>query len=590
MTKLGIETLSPAESTLPAASTRPELIAEPPGPAAHGFLPKLCGGLGVFLVVLGIYVLTSPGRIDIIDGEARFDVTYNWLVRGRPIFTDPWIGPLAGVPGRDGQLYSYYGAPPSIVAMPLVWLGIHVYRSAIEPTQFLFSLTSSILGAAIAPVLLLLYLELGVRLRTAILWTLVSSFATLVWPVSNSTFDNAQHAFFALAALYCAYLSAKRQSKTLAVLGGLLAAVLIFYQEYFVLLVPFLALATLEWTPKDNPPGVPSTTTSESALTRADGAMKRIFRSALDLVREAWDVQGDARSACVRYAFFLGTSAMGVVLTLAYNDYRFGSWFANGKRFHAGPPVLGSPVMGLLTLLVSPGKSIFLYSPALVLGLLGFGQLRRRAPELAGAIAASSVALIMFFSFISFAGGDWCWGPRYLTPLLPFFALAFPFAANLKLNRGVIVTVVALGLLVQVLALSVENQRFFFERGLNDFFWAENPTFYLTHSALFARFSEVLSLRQGVPATARFFTPVPQTDLATYALLGPLPPIPRNLAPLWMRNFKIFYLPRPWPLWMSYLPAERRPIEMSNWIVGLAGVSLLGSILVLLGLRTKEQV
>jgi hypothetical protein len=590
MTKLGIETLSPAESTLPAAGIRPELLAEPPGPAAHGFLPKLYAGLGVFLVVLGIYVLTSPGRIDIVDGEARFDIAYSLVAKGRPIFTDPLIGSLMGVPGRGGDRYSFYGAPGSVFAMPLVWLGLRAHPSTIQPVQFLFSLTSPILGAGIAPILFLFYLELGVTLRKAVLWTLVTGFATLVWPVSNSTFDNAQHAFFALAALYCAFLSAKRNSKALAIVGGLLAAILILYQEYFTLLAPLLALAVIDWKSRSDVGVAPSTATREPALARADAALKRTFRSGLELVRQAWDAPGDARSSCVRYVLFGVASSLGLVLTLAYNDYRFGSWFNDGKFSLAGPPLFGSPVLGLLTLLVSPGKSVFLYSPTLVLGLLGFGQLRRRSRELAGAIAGCGVVLVLFLSCILCVGGDWCWGPRYLTPLLPFFSLAFPFTANIKIRRWAIVAVVALGLLVQVLALSVENQRFFFERGLNDFFWAEHPAFYLTHSALFARFGEVASLRQGVPATARFFTSVPQTDLATYSLLGPPPQIPRNLAPLWMRDFKIFYLPRPWPLWMSYLPAERRPIDMSNWIVGLTGVGLLGSILVLLGLRTKEQV
>src|SRR5271157_3599776 len=51
---------------------------------------------GIFLLVLAIYVLSSPGRIDIIDGQARYDVAYNWLLEGRPVLRDPWIGQRMG--------------------------------------------------------------------------------------------------------------------------------------------------------------------------------------------------------------------------------------------------------------------------------------------------------------------------------------------------------------------------------------------------------------------------------------------------------------------------------------------------------------
>ena len=154
------------------------------------------------------------------------------MVLGRPVIQDPWIGPHSGVIGRDGLRYSMYGAPASVFSMPLMWLGLHTGASTIQSSQFLFSLTSSILGAGIACVLFLFYLELGISARTAFTWTMVSSLATYLWPISNSTFDNAQHAFFALAAVYFGVLSARRKSPAYAVLGGLMAGILVLYQEY----------------------------------------------------------------------------------------------------------------------------------------------------------------------------------------------------------------------------------------------------------------------------------------------------------------------------------------------------------------------
>lgn len=582
MTRVETENTSPVESQ-PQGNSFSEALPESSCSGARETLRRFCVGLGLFLLVLGVYVLTSPGRIDTIDGEARFDVARSLVVRGQPIMTDPLIGPIVSVPGRGGFRYSYYGAPASVFAAPLVWLGLK-HALTIERAQFLFSLTSSIFGAAIAALLFLFYLDLAVGLRKAVLWTLVSSFATLVWPVSNSSFDNSQNAFLVLAALYCACLSVKRCSSALAIVGGLCAGVLILYQEYFVLLVPCFAFATLDWKFGGMPDVAPLNWSYTSIRDRADDELRHFIRCARDLVRRGWDAPGEERSSCVRYALFAGTAAIGVVLALAYNDLRFGSWLNNGKGYYADLPLFGNPVMGFLTLLASPGKSIFLYSPPIILGILGFGRLRSRTPVLAKAIVVSSIILILFFSCISFAGGDWCWGPRYLVPLLPLFALAFPFA-NLRLRREAILLIVALGLVVQALALSVENERFFNEEGLTDHFWMQDPGFYLTHSALLARIGEVASLPQGPPATARHFTSAP---LPTYSVLGA--PHPREQAAAWIRNFQIFFLPRPWPFWMPYLPPAERPVDVRTWLYGVTGISLVGAGLTLLGLRAEERV
>ena len=545
---------------------------------------------GVFLVVLGVYVLTSPGRIDIVDGQARFDVAYNWIVTGRPIIRDVWISPFMSVAGQGGLRYSYYGAPASVFSIPLVWLGLHYYAPAIQPSQFLFSLTSSIFGAGIAPILFLFYLELGLAARKALVWTLVSSLATYLWPISNSTFDNAQHAFFTLAALYFGFLSARRRSVALAVVGGLMAGVLVLYQEYFLLLVPPLSISTLVWKSASSPLYRPLTG-GRSFGSRLASSFRQCFDDAFGLVRMAWEGPGDARSSLIRYGAFLAAVGGGLLLSFGYNELRFGSWLADGKvRFAAQRqyPLFGNPLAGFLTLLVSPGKSMFLYSPALVLGILGIRKLWHHAPQLVAAVAIASLNLVLFISCISFAGGDWCWGPRYLAPLLPLWALAFPFALGPKVRREVVMAILGASFLVQALALSVENQRFFFARGLNDFFWAEDSWFYFKHSALLSRVSEVLSLNQGVPSSAQWFNAAPMPELVTYSIMGPPAGVPRTLAPIWMRHYKIFFLPRPWPLWMLRLRHSERPVNLSVWILGVLGLMALGGTAMFQGFQQRE--
>jgi hypothetical protein len=562
-----------------------------PGGAARWWV---AGGL--FLIVLAAYVLSNPGRIDVVDGQMRFDVAYNWLTVGRPVVRDRWVTPIMGVPGRDGANYSFYGAPASVLSMPLVWLGLHFDPQDIRTSEFLFCLTSSIIGALIAPVLFLFYLELGVELRAAFLWTMVASFATLVWPSSSTTFDNAQHAFFGLSAAYLGFLSSRRDARKLALAGGLMAGILILYQEYFLLIVPALAVSTLDWSalrkkllstesrePKTGP---------ASGLSRLVSGMAREIRVPFALVREAFRGPGEARSSCLRCLCFLAGVSVGLLLSFGYNDLRFGSFFDSGKmrNFSHRHPVWGNPLAGLPTLLISPGKSLFLYSPPLVLGILGIRSLWRRRPEAALVIVNASAALVLFMSCYAGLGGDWCWGPRYLTILLPLWALAFPFIPVGKVRRDAVLAIIGAGLLVQAMGLSVETQRFFFERGFHDYFWAEDPWVYFKHSALFARVGETLSLADGPPSTARFFNSAPGMDWYTYTILGPPAELPRNLSPVWMRMFQIYYLPRPWPLWLSWIRPALRPIDLRAWLLSLLTIAAAGCGLIYRGFRKGTAV
>lgn len=537
---------------------------------------------GLFLFVLAVYVLSSPGRIDIIDGQARFDVAYNWLHAGKPLLIDPWIRPLMAVPGRHKLPYSYYGPPASVLPMPLMALGaLYDKDMGLGASQFLFSLTSPIVGAAISPVLFLFYVELGVKVRHAFAWTLVSAFATMVWPLSDSTFDNAQHAFFTILAVLLGFLSSRRNSRALAVAGGLAASILVSYQEYFLLIIPALALSTIKSSSPTSGDGEPEPNHRSSIASK----LRTQAHELIDLFRSAVHGPGEQRESCVRFLLWSLTAVVvGLTLCCWFNNLRFGSPFHDGKfqlRSQRGFPMFGNPIAGFATLILSPGKSIFLYSPILVIALTGMRRLFRQQRALVVGLCSASVTLALFISCISFAGGDWCWGPRYLVPLVPLWALAFPFVARDSFSwRRLVPFIVAISFAVQVMAISVENQRFFFQRGLRDFFWAEDPWFYFKDSALVARVGEMISLKDGSPATGGSFNMIPTPNWYTYTILGPSSKVSRSKAPEWMTHFKIFYLPKPWPLWISTIDADSRPVNLQAWVWALLGV--IGISLVLL--------
>ena len=497
--------------------------------------------VGLLLLVLSVYALSGPGRIDIIDGQYRYEVTRNLIREGRPVLHDRFLGGPAGIDGR----YAFYGPAASVAAMPLVWLA-----SEDELGRFLFSFTSALLGALTMALLASFYLLLGITERRAIGWTLAVAFTTLAWPLATSTFDQIQQAFFVLLSAYCAVRSARHDSFYWALGGGLSAGIVLLYQETYVVLVPSLALFLC-------PP----------KLTL--GQLRAVWRS-----RRAW-------------AFFLGAS-LGFAAFVEFNLMRFGSPFTTGKEI-VHHPLVGNPILGTLGLLVSPGKSIFLYSPPTILMLLGLRGLWRAKPAIGRAVVVMLLSHFALIACLAFYGGDWGWGPRYLVVTLPLGALGLPYLSfgTAFSRKFVVAGVLAVGLGVQLLALSVDHQRFFFARGLADFFWTDQR-FYFQHSALFDRPHELGSLT--LPEEARAFLPSPYPAAYTYCIFGNSP-AERAASPTWMRQFAVFFLPRPWPLWMSTLAqggAPNLPIDPARATLCLSLTALLSAAITAAAVRLRR--
>jgi hypothetical protein len=117
-----------------------------------------------------------------------------------------------------------------------------------------------------------------------------------------------------------------------------------------------------------------------------------------------------------------------VILLLWRNAYLHGSPFDFGYPSAAeGGKALNSfetPLAtGLLGFLVSPGKSIFLFSPPILLALLGLPRLWRRDRGLAFVAAAAPIAYLLFFATYTQWEGGYCYGPRYLVPALALLGL-----------------------------------------------------------------------------------------------------------------------------------------------------------------------
>jgi hypothetical protein len=420
----------------------------------------------LFLAWLAFYVLTASGRITPGDEETMFQVTEGLTTRGKldvnrdTVAVDPLAGrhdllphqptqlsntieTTSGVPGVGGQLYSKYGMGQSLIALPF-WLmgcllncvvpGLGMAYAGRLTASFLNAVATAISGWLVADA----GLALGYRLRTALGLSAAYGLTTMAFPFAKTWYSEPSVTALLLLAFTAQIRARSASGGREAWLAGAAIAGAILFRITSMIWLPALALGALS-------PGTGHT--------------------------------------CRRAIALLAPAVLAVGLTGAYNALRFGS-----------PLVFGYPeaqwdnplVAGLVGLLGSPGKGLFLYNPVLLLGLGGLvlwlsaGSGRRAEGVTVLVMTALTLAYIAPYRFWT---GGWNWGPRFLLPLVPLLLLpagALLEAATTPLVRASWLGLCSLGFVVNLPAVLVDHSRYlisaseqdpdgFYDRSIWDF-------------------------------------------------------------------------------------------------------------------------
>jgi hypothetical protein len=173
-------------------------------------------------------------------------------------------------------------------------------------------------------------------------------------------------------------------------------------------------------------------------------------------------VLAEARGWSRRKQWRVATAVMLPVLVWLvaqawYNWYRTGSVlsFGSAEKYF---PTLAAP-LNFLGFFFSPGKSIFIYSPLVLLGLLGLKQMWERDRVFAVTIAAGFLGLTAVVSG-SAHWSDETWGPRYLVPVAWLLLLPLPWWYRRSQRRKLFATIAVLAVGIQLLAVFVPNSAF----------------------------------------------------------------------------------------------------------------------------------
>ena len=139
-------------------------------------------------------------------------------------------------------------------------------------------------------------------------------------------------------------------------------------------------------------------------------------------------------------------------MAFVYNSLRFGSVMNTGY-LKVGDVMVENVLVSVWGFLFSPGKSIFLYTPPLVLAVLGLPRFWRSHRRSVLAMLATIAPVVLFYCRFPSWPGDWAWGPRYAVfavPVLLLPAIGFLSAARWP-KRSLAAAVLVVGLCVQLL-------------------------------------------------------------------------------------------------------------------------------------------
>lgn len=447
---------------------------------------KLSGGLLLFTATFLLYSLASPGNLP-GDTEVRWSVARQ-MVRAKGIHLEEDFQTRNYAFGADGKRYSFWGLGQSICLLPLAGIGLALEKVfSIDPdtsdlaAQFFASIILfPMLGAAVVWLFYRLVLLLGYNQPAAIISSLVLAFATMNFHYSASTQEQTQMALLLVPAMLLMVKYHRQRRFVYAWLFCVVLGVCLIFRLSSVLMVFPLYLIAV--------------------VTEIFSVDKKIISKTI----ARWLLAG-----------VLGTG-MFVICGLWHNYIRFGSFFESGyslakDRIFAGHGLFESAALPTLAaMLFSPGKSIFLYNPVLLLLPVCIWSFYRRHKVIALAAMTVIVSNFIFYSFFITWAGDYAWSIRYQAPLLPLLVLPLVELFNRSLKtaaKAAVISIIAVSVVIQ-LASVVYNFNLEFVQNPNHHVIPDSYVWDFSQSHLRKRFENIIRHIAG----NRDFSSVPVAD------------------------------------------------------------------------------
>ena len=379
------------------------------GRALFGWRP----GVYLFIAVVCLYFASMSREQAWGDARPLYDVAES-MIRGDGVTTKVrW--PFNAPPGRGGKFYAAQPWVPSLVHIPgaalhgSLWY-LHM-RPELEHLSAVvgYHVAGTLLGGLVAWLFFRLCRRHGASARVAGFAAILLALGTMVWVYARYPFSEiAQIAAFTGFFLALSRLLERIDWRT-ALAAGLWAGLLFNTKYIYALSFPGALLVVLF------------------------------------VHRKTW------RPLLKALGFVAVGFLPGLIMALVYNSLRFGSVLSTGYA-KVDQVMVENVFLSAWGFLFSPGKSIFLYSPPLLLAVLGLPRFWREHRRSVVAMLATIGPVFFLYCRLPSWPGDYAWGPRYLAfavPVLLLPAIGFLSSAR-RPGRSLAAAVLVLGLFVQL--------------------------------------------------------------------------------------------------------------------------------------------
>ncbi|HUZ77179.1 MAG TPA: hypothetical protein VMV93_06310, partial [Chloroflexota bacterium] len=364
----------------------------------------------LFLFLAAVYCLTSGGHTSSNDDEEMYYVTQGLVEHGSLALPQADGKALFAPRGADGHYYSAssHGILTSLAAVPLYAGGLWV-ADLFDPRYNDFITHAAVTGvpalatAATAVLLAMLAEELGAMAAGAAGLGLLYGLATIAWPYTKYFWSEPLGTCLLVLAVLFAIRAQRHGGLAGWAWAGAAMLLAVAARPAVVVCFPVLGLYAL-------------------------------------LSDRPW-----RRAGWLRVGWFCAPAAAGALALLAalateHLVTRRGGLVLDPSlvlgAVKALQPtntvVLRAALEGLL---LSPGKSVFLYSPPALAGLLAISAFARKWPRQALLTGGLVLAILALPAMLPTWSGEAAWGPRYLVPATPFLVL--PLAAWLRAEVSV---------------------------------------------------------------------------------------------------------------------------------------------------------
>lgn len=405
-----------------------------------------------FTLFLSIYLLGMSGTIQYGDEMEKYRVAQSIVERLDVSFRPTAMRNETGVGGRT---YSVYEMGQTLLEVPLYALGKLAYTFFPQPdvnsiTMLFVGLLNPIVTALTCVLLYETAATLGFAYPIPLLLTFLFGLCTVAWPYTKSYTREPLLTLFILLSVYAAFRFSQTARGRWALIAGIASGYLAFTKFIQAMIVPFVALylaAAVYTRLKSHPTAFPSSHAQSRGgpepVRRGDPERSpfltwRASPSAAgsDYRRNLSVLGAAARPLTEALGLFFSPFILFLILQSLYSLVRFGTPFT-GMGTKQNPlewiwyiASQSQPLTALWGILFSPEKSIFLYSPPVLLGVVAWLWWRRRNPMEAWLILGLIlIELISVISRFDWNGGAW-WGPRYLVQITPLLIL--PLGALLE--------------------------------------------------------------------------------------------------------------------------------------------------------------